>query len=142
NKACVVRHQMTDIFGASAPFFGGDGIVTSQCLNDAAASAAGMYGTVAAINADTLPKAKATIAGFKGVYGDAGYGSYSMPAYASTQAILAAISKAIDNAGGKRPTREQVRAEVAKTKNLTTVLGPLTFDKNGDNSQQIIAEYA
>jgi ABC-type branched-subunit amino acid transport system substrate-binding protein len=65
-----------------------------------------------------------------------------MPAYAATQAILAAVSKAIDTAGGKMPTRDQVRSEIAKTKGLSTVLGSLTFDKNGDNSQQVIAEYA
>src|SRR5205807_9741803 len=141
NKACVVRSQMAGIFPASAPFFGGDGIVTSQCLNDAAASAPGMYGTVAAVNADTLSGAKSTIAGFKSVYGESGYGAYAMPAYAATQAILAAVSRAIDGAGGNKPTRDQVRSEIAKTSNLSTVLGPLTFDKNGDNSQQVIADY-
>jgi branched-chain amino acid transport system substrate-binding protein len=143
NKTCVVRSQMSSIFPASTPFFGGDGIVTSQCLNDAASNAAGMFGTVAATNADTLPAAKSVIDGFKKAFpGPIDYGAYSMPAYASTQAILAAVSKAIDTAGGKMPTRDQVRSEIAKTKGLSTVLGSLTFDKNGDNSQQVIAEYA
>jgi branched-chain amino acid transport system substrate-binding protein len=142
NKACVVRSQMSSIFAASAPFFGGDGIVTAQCLNDAASSAPGMYGTVAAVNADTLSGAKTVIDGFKKAFpGATDYGAYSMPAYSATQAILAAVGRAVDGAGGKMPTRDQVRSEIAKTKNLSTVLGPLTFDKNGDNSQQVIAEY-
>jgi branched-chain amino acid transport system substrate-binding protein len=142
NKACVVRSQMSSIFAASAPFFGGDGIVTAQCLNDAASSAPGMYGTVAAVNADTLSGAKTVIDGFKKTFpGATDYGAYSMPAYSATQAILAAVGRAVDDAGGKMPTRDQVRSEIAKTKNLSTVLGPLTFDKNGDNSQQVIAEY-
>ncbi len=142
NKACIVREQMKGIFPANAWFGGGDGIVTSQCLNDAADNATGMYGTIAAVNADTLSGAKATINGFKKSFpGTNAYGAYTMPAYASTQIILAAIGKAIDDAGGKMPSRSQVMAEIAKTKNVSTVLGPVTFDKNGDNSQQVIAEY-
>lgn len=142
NKACIVREQMKGIFPDSAWFGGGDGIVTSQCLNDAADNASGMYGTIAAINADTLSGAKATISGFhKAFSGTNAYGAYTMPAYASTQIILAAIGKAIDANGGKAPTKAQVLAQIAKTSNLSTVLGPITFDKNGDNSQQVIAEY-
>ncbi|MBO0683065.1 MAG: branched-chain amino acid ABC transporter substrate-binding protein [Candidatus Dormibacteraeota bacterium] len=142
NKACVVRSQMAGIFPADAPFLGGDGIVTSQCLNDAAAAAPNMYGTIAAVNADTLSGAKATIDGFKKTFtGATDYGAYTMPAYASTQIILAALGKAIDAAGGKMPTRKQVTDQIAKTNKVSTVLGPVTFDKNGDNSQQVIAEY-
>jgi branched-chain amino acid transport system substrate-binding protein len=142
NKVCVARSQMAGVFGANAWFGGGDGIVTAQCLNDAASAATGMYGTVAATNADTLSQAKSTIAAFKKQYtGAIDYGAYTMPAYAATQAILTAVGKAIDANGGNKPTREQVRAQVAKTKDLSTVLGPLTFNSVGDNSQQVMSVY-
>lgn len=142
NKACIVREQMKGIFPANAWFGGGDGIVTEQCLNDASDNAIGMYGTVAAVNADTLPSAKATIAGLKKTFtGNEAYGAYTMPAYACTQIILSAIGRAITDAGGKMPTKLQVMQEIAKTKNLQTVLGTISLDKNGDDSQQVIAEY-
>jgi branched-chain amino acid transport system substrate-binding protein len=142
NKACVVRAQMKGIFPADAPFFGGDGIVTAQCLNDAADNATNMYGTVAAINADTLPAAKSVIAAFHKAYPGANdYGAYTMPAYACAQIILAALDRAIKANGGNMPTRQQVLKQIAQTNNVSTVLGPVSFDKNGDNSQQVIAEY-
>jgi branched-chain amino acid transport system substrate-binding protein len=142
NKACVVRSQMKGIFDISTPFAGGDGIVTAQCLKDAADMAVGMHGTVATIDADHLPAAKDTIAAFRKAFPNANdYGAYTMPAYACTQIIAAALSSAIDAAGGNMPTRQQVLSAIAKSTNVPTVLGPITFDKNGDNSQQIISLY-
>lgn len=52
---------------------------------------------------------------------------------------IAAIGRAIDDARGKMPTREQVRAEVAKTRNYRGVLGSTTFDADGDTSVKVIS---
>jgi branched-chain amino acid transport system substrate-binding protein len=142
NKACIVRNQMKGIFPDTAPFFGGDGIVTVQCLSDAAANAPGMYGTTATKDADQVPNARATIDAFHKQYtGDIDYGSYTIPAYACAQLIMNAIGKAVDANGGNMPSRKQVLDQLSKTSNFGSVLGPVTFDKNGDNSQQIMSLY-
>ena len=43
--------------------------------------------------------------------------------------------------GGNMPTREAVRAEVAKTSGFVGALGSTSFDANGDTSQKIISIY-
>jgi len=55
--------------------------------------------------------------------------------------LIQAIGRAINAANGKMPTREQVRAEVAKTKNYQGALGSTTFDSNGDTNVKIISIY-
>ena len=52
-----------------------------------------------------------------------------------------AISKAIDDAGGSQPSREQVRAEVAKTQGYAGAIGTTSFDANGDTNLKIITIY-
>jgi branched-chain amino acid transport system substrate-binding protein len=142
NKACIVRSQMKGIFPDTAPFMGGDGIVTVQCLTDAATAAPGMYGTTATKDADQVPDARATIDAFHKQYtGNIDYGGYTIPAYACAQLIMNAIGKAIDANNGSMPTRKQVLEQLSKTSNFGSVLGPVTFDKNGDNSQQIMSLY-
>jgi branched-chain amino acid transport system substrate-binding protein len=142
NKVCTARFQMKGIFGATAPFMGGDGIVTGKCIDDAADNAAGMYGSVAAVDASKVPSAASTISGFKKAFpASTDYGAYSIPAYSAAQAIVAALSKAIDAAGGKMPTRVQVRAAMAKVKKVDTPIGTIGFDSNGDVIPQIITVY-
>jgi branched-chain amino acid transport system substrate-binding protein len=142
NKVCVVRSQMAGIFPASTPFMGGDGVVTEQCLNDAASNAADMYGTVAAVDASHTPEAKSTIDAFKKANPNpTDYGAYTVPAYSASQAIFQAISTAIDSNGGNKPTREQVRAAMGKVKNVKTPIGTISFDKYGDIIPQVITVY-
>jgi branched-chain amino acid transport system substrate-binding protein len=142
NKVCVVRSQMKGIFAANAPFMGGDGVVTSQCLNDAADNATDMYGTVAAVDASHTPEAKQTIDAFKKANPNASdYGAYTVPAYSASQAIFQALSAAIDANGGKKPTREQVRTAMSKVKNVKTPIGSISFDQYGDIVPQIITVY-
>ncbi len=142
NKACVMRQQMKGIFGADVAFLGGDGIVTGQCIKDAGDNNIGMYGAVAAVDATQNPDAKATIDAFKKAFAKKDdFGAYTMPAYDATKILIAAIGRAIDDAGGKKPTREQVRAQVAKTANYNGTLGLTSFDANGDTSAKIITIY-
>lgn len=142
NKACVVRSQMSGIFAASVPELGGDGIVTTQCLKDAASNVVGMYGTVAAVDAKKQSAAASVIADFQKAFPNAtDYGAYTMPAYDSANILITAIDNALKANGFKIPTREQVRAQVASTTNFPGVLGPTSFDANGDTSNKIITVY-
>jgi branched-chain amino acid transport system substrate-binding protein len=143
NKGCVVRAQMKGIFPAEVPEMGGDGLQTQQCLKDAADNATGLFSTVAAADADQISDAKSTIDAFKKAYpnGKNDYGAYTMPAYDAANILIEAIGRAINDNGGNMPSREQVRAEVAKTKNYKGVLGTTSFDSNGDTSAKIISFY-
>ena len=144
NKGCVVRNQMgsNGMPAASNAFMGGDGIVDQFCLRDAGDQAANMYGTVAAADATKIPGAQATITAFKAAFpGSGDYGAYTIPAYSATKILIAAIDKAIKANGGKMPTRRQVLDQVARTSNVSTPLGSISFDSHGDTSQQIISIY-
>ena len=141
DNVCVARQQMKGV-GFNVPFMGGDGIVTSQCITDAADNSDNMYGTVAAVDATKLPAAAATITDYKKSFPAASdFGAYTMPAYDCATILIQAIGRAIDDAGGGMPTREQVRAEVAKTSGYQGVLGTTSFDANGDTSNKVISIY-
>jgi branched-chain amino acid transport system substrate-binding protein len=77
---------------------------------------------------------------YKAEYGQE-VGAYSAQAYDAANIILAAIGRAIDDAGGNMPTRDQVTAQVAKTQNYKGVIGTTSFDANGDTSLKIITIY-
>ncbi len=142
NNVCIARNQMKNIFPAGTPFLGGDGIVTDQCLKDAADQSGDMHGTVAAEDVSKVPEAEAVIAAFKKAYpNEADYGAYTIPAYDCAKIILAAIDRAIKANNGNKPSREAVRAEVANTKDFHGALGTYSLDSNGDISQKFITEY-
>jgi ABC-type branched-subunit amino acid transport system substrate-binding protein len=69
------------------------------------------------------------------------FGAYTMPAYDSAKILIAAIGRAIKANNGNKPSREAVRAEVAKTKDFKGVLGTYSFDQRGDTTQKIISIY-
>lgn len=141
NNACVVRQQMKGIFPDSAPFLGGDGIVTGQCIKDAADKAVGMYGTVATVAAEKVSGAQSTISAFKQAYPNASdYGAYTMPAYDCAKILIQAIDKAIKANGGNMPSRSQVLSQMANI-DYTGVLGHTSFDQNGDTTNKVITIY-
>jgi branched-chain amino acid transport system substrate-binding protein len=142
NKGCIVRAQAKGIFAADSPYMGGDGLQTGQCLKDAADNAAGIYAAVAAPNAEQIPASKSIIDGFKKAFPNKDdFGAYSMPADDCAKILIEAIRRAIKANNGNMPTRDAVRAEVAKTKDFTGALGKTTFDENGDTSLKIISIY-
>jgi branched-chain amino acid transport system substrate-binding protein len=142
NNVCVARNQMKNIFGADAPFLGGDGIVTDQCLKDAGDMSGGMHGTVAAEDVSKVPDAQSVISAFKAAYPNSSdYGAYTIPAYDCAKLIIAAFDRAYKAAGNKKPTREQVRAAMANTKDFHGALGTYSLDSNGDITQKFITEY-
>ena len=144
-QACKPRAQMAALGIGSWPYLGGDGIETSQCIDDAADSAGGVSATTAGADAGQIEAAKSVITDFKKAFTGANdYGAYTMSAFDATNIIIKAIKKALD--AGKDPTklndfREAVRANVAATSGFQGVLGTTTFDKNGDTSAKIISVY-
>ncbi|HEV3101521.1 MAG TPA: branched-chain amino acid ABC transporter substrate-binding protein [Candidatus Dormibacteraeota bacterium] len=138
---CVPRKQMKDL-GWDVPFGGGDGIEESLCIDEAAGNEAGIYATSAGADATKVPGATASIAAFRKAFPGANdFGGYTMQGYDATNALMAAIGRAINDANGSTPTRDQVRVEMSKTKGFVGVIGTYDFDQNGDTSLKIVSIY-
>jgi branched-chain amino acid transport system substrate-binding protein len=138
---CIPRKQMKDL-GWDVPFGGGDGIETTDCIDQASGNELGINATSAGADATQVPGAKSTIDAFRKQFTGANdFGGYTMQAYDAANAVMAAIGRAVTDAGGSMPTREQVRAEMAKTKGFVGVIGTYDFDANGDTSLKIVSIY-
>jgi len=138
---CVPKAQMKAI-GWDVPLMGGDGIETSDCIDEAAGNELGIYATSAGADAGQIPGAKSTIDAFKKAYSGANdYGGYTMQAYDAANALMAAIGRAVKDAGGNMPTREQVRNQMSKTVGFVGVIGTYDFDAAGDTSLKIVSVY-
>jgi branched-chain amino acid transport system substrate-binding protein len=138
---CIPRKQMKDL-GWDVPFGGGDGIETTNCIDQATGNEPGVYATSAGADATQVPGASQTIAAFRQAFPGANdFGGYTMQAYDAANALMAAIGRAITDANGGTPSRDQVRAEMAKTKGFVGVIGTYDFDPNGDTSLKIVSIY-
>jgi branched-chain amino acid transport system substrate-binding protein len=138
---CVPKAQLKTI-GWDVPFMGGDGIETSDCIDQAAGNENGIYATSAGADAGQIPGAKSTIDAFKKAFpGPNDYGGYTMQAYDAANALMAAIGRGVKDAGGNMPTREQVRNQMSKTVGFVGVIGTYDFDQAGDTSLKIVSVY-
>jgi branched-chain amino acid transport system substrate-binding protein len=138
---CVPRKQMKDI-GWDAPFMGGDGIQTTDCIDQASGNEPKIYATAAGADATQIPGAKATIDAFKAAFtGPNDFGGYTMQAYDAANVLMLAIENAMKANNGNAPSREQVRAQMAQTKGFVGVIGTYDFDANGDNSLKVVSVY-
>lgn len=135
-----IRKQMPDSGMGALLYAGADGISDDQFLKDAGATADNVYVTVASVNASKLPAAAQFLKDYQAEYKQA-VGPYSANAYAAASVIIHAAAEAVKANGGTAPTREQVRAQLAKTKNFPSVIGPFSFDANGDTTNRIISFY-
>jgi len=133
NGLALARKQMVDV-GMNIPFFGGDGIVESEFTKVAGDAANGSYGTVAAVNAATLPQAGQFLKDYKAAFNE-DVGSYSANTFEATNILIAAIV-----AAGKKD-REAVRVALAATKDYQGVIGTTSFDANGDTTNRWISIY-
>lgn len=137
-KGGQIRKQMAGII--DVPYVAGDGISGNQFAKDAGANAANSYFTVAGPYPLKLATAQSFNAAYKTEY-TADPGAYSAQAYDAAAIIIASLKKAIDDAGGNMPTRDQVRAEVAKTQGFKGAIGTTSFDASGDTTLKIITIY-
>jgi branched-chain amino acid transport system substrate-binding protein len=127
----LIRRQMGDVGMAKVGYMGGDGISDPEFISTAGSMADGAYFSVAAPDATKLFTAKSFVSAYKARF-KSNVGGYSASAYAATNVIIAAIAKAIEADGGKVPTRAEVLANVAATKDFSSPIGHIGFDANGD----------
>ncbi len=131
----------------SIPFMGPDGVADlgaggtkGATITVAGAAAHDVHGTVAGVH--DIPNAAQFASDYKAKFGQ-DPGAYSAIGYACAQVIIAGIKKALD-AGTTDPAaiREAVRAGATAAGNsFDTVIGAVTFDKNGDNTKPFMSFY-
>jgi branched-chain amino acid transport system substrate-binding protein len=118
----------------------GPGGTEGATITVAGQAAANVYGTVAGVH--DLPSGSTFNADYQAEFGKAP-GAYSAAAYACAQVILQSLAKAI--AGGATDNaalREAVRANaIAAGNKWTTVIGDISFDKNGDITTPFMSFY-
>jgi branched-chain amino acid transport system substrate-binding protein len=138
---CIPRKQMKDI-GWDVPFGGGDGIETTDCIDQASGNEPNIYATSAGADATQVAGASDTIAKFRSQFTGANdFGGYTMQAYDAANALMLAIGNAIKSNGGNEPSRKQVRDAFANIKGFKGVIGTYDFDQNGDTSLKIVSIY-
>ena len=129
------------------PFVGPDGVAdlgpggtTGATITVAGQAAHDVHGTVAGVH--DLPSGSTFIADYTAEYGKAP-GAYSAIAYACAQVIIANAAKAIAaSTTDLAALREAVRAAaVAADNKYDTVIGPVSFDKNGDITTPYMSFY-
>ena len=124
------------------PFGGGDGIETTDCIDQASGNEPNIYATSAGADATQVAGASDTIAKFRAQFTGANdFGGYTMQAYDAANALMLAMGNAIKSNGGNAPSRKQVRDAFANIKGFKGVIGTYDFDQNGDTSLKIVSIY-
>lgn len=116
--------------GVKANFLGPDGIDDVEMVKIAGNAVVGSYYTTVAPPKDLSPETVAFAEKFKKRFGK-DVGSFGMNGYVAAAVGIKAIENAIQENGGKKPTRKDVSAAVRKV-NFTGVTGTIAFDNKGD----------
>lgn len=136
----LVRKQMPDGGLGDIAYFGADGIRNDEFLRAAGSAADNTYATVAAVNADKIPAAKAFLAEYSQEFHQP-VGSYSASGYVSAMVLIDAIAAGVKANGGKLPTRTDVLNYLRSGKTFDSIIGKFSFDANGDSTNKIISIY-
>ena len=148
----LIRQQMLQVPGLQkVPFGGGDGLVTSAFSKAISSSTGGsVYGSVATVDASTVPTAKTFIDQYNATYGAANFGAYSAAAYDCANILIQAIKTALAN-GAHTPQNSGDTAGAATFRaaviaaiqgiHFSGVLGQQSFDANGDTTNRVVTIY-
>lgn len=136
NGACRIRAAMLGVFPADAYFFSGDGIFTTECLDDAGTAANDhLVGAISARQPATVP------APLRSLPYASSDDAYVFAAYDCAEILVAALDRAIKQNGGKIPRRDQVIAAVAATHDFKGLTGTFSFNANGDATNPAVSLY-
>ena len=148
----LIRQQMLQVPGLQkTPLSGGDGIVTSDFAKAVPNGQGGpAFGTVATTDVAQAAGAQSFLQAYDSTYGASNLGAYSAAGYDCANILIQAIKTALAN-GAKAPTSSS-DAATAKTFRqavisaiqsiqFTGVLGPQSFDANGDTTNRVITVY-
>lgn len=143
---CAVRDQMSVLL-PDAYFLGTDGIATvTRCIADAGGTQAaeGILATRVSVDPtrSTNPAVKQLVNGYRTAYPKTSdMSEYTFAGYDCARILIDAISRAIQAKHGGLPTRAQVLAAVAETRQFNGVTGTYSFDANGDALSPLMSIY-
>jgi branched-chain amino acid transport system substrate-binding protein len=145
--AAEVKRALVDSGHADIPFLGWDGLLDGSgadegsFINLAGEAAAGAYvshPSVGIIEAGFGPR-------YRAVHGPLPEGAdfeYTAAAYACVEIILQALEAAAASGTPPEGLREALRTHVVNTENeFETIVGEVSFDRNGDSLKQIVGFY-
>ena len=130
HQGALLLKQMREK-GVEATYMGPDGLDSSEMVKIAGTQVIGSYYTTVAGPIDAYPESAAFAQKFKRRFGKE-VESFGMYGYDAAAVGLKAIEQAIQELGGKKPTRAQVSAAIRKLKNYKGITGTITFDDKGD----------
>src|SRR6266513_1401793 len=139
STAASLRREMATRM-PQVPLIGSDRLASSQFAKAAGAAARGSYYTVGGPYPAVLRGAQAFMHEYKAAYGH-DVGAFSLPAYDATRLLIAAIRRAIDDAGGAMPTRAQVLSQVSGIRDYRGAMGAMSFDARGDTNLRLLTAY-
>src|SRR3989475_336368 len=137
--AAALRREMAARM-PQVPLIGTDRLANSQFAKAAGASARGCYYTVVGPFPPQIHEAVSVSRAYRQAYGG-DLAPASLAAFDATTLLIDALRRAIDDAGGKLPSRLQVLREVAKTTNYAGAMGMMSFDSHGDTSLKLVIVY-
>lgn len=126
----VVIKQMRSK-GSKAAFIACDGCDSAEYTNIAGAAVDGTYYTTMAPDLSQTDAGKAWVAKYKSEFNKEPE-AYSMYSYDDGLAVMKGLIQAINDNGGKKPTRQQVCDAIRKV-TFTGITSDVSFDSKGDN---------
>lgn len=152
NGGTLLRKQMEQIPGLkNTVFAGGDALLLQDFAMSVGPGGFGTILTVAGVNPFVLPSAQSFLQTFMQMFSSPNdIAPYTATAYDAANVLIQAIKRAIAG-GAKNPTsssdatgamafRQAVITQIAAT-NYTGVIGPISFDSNGDIVNGVISLY-
>ena len=137
--AAALRRDMA-AHGLPVPFVGPDRLANSQFARLAGEGARGSYYTVVGPHPATVRQAATFIRDYRKAFSQEA-SSFSLAAFDATNIVIRALARAIDDAGGKPPTRDQVLTEISRTAEDNGAMGVISFDSRGDTTLKLLTAY-
>lgn len=118
--------------GIDVPFMGADGMDSSGLVDIAGEAVKNTFITSVAGESTATEAGKKFVEAYKAAFNKDAE-AFSVYGYDTMGVILQAIETAINDNGGKVPTREKVAEAIRATKDYQGALTNVTFDEKGDN---------
>ena len=128
-----IRAQMERL-GVGAQFDGTSGIVSDDFIKGLGPLAEGSLAFREGAPVERLPGGKVFSEKYK-------EGGYSQPPEAYGPFAFAAANLLVDTIEKTGPNRKKIAAELRKTKDRDSIIGPVTFDDHGQNTVAAITKY-
>jgi len=136
----LLRKQMGDVGLERTPYVGADGLSHPNYVPIAGRMADGTYFTVLGPDIGRTPALQRLAKAYRARW-HAEMDTYSPGGYTAASVLIAALRSALRAHPDRMPTREDVLARVAATRNFDSPMGRITFDHRGDVVEPVLSFY-